>query len=143
VAAGKKKPVKSRPIRGGKEVSAMGWAEDAHGAVLLVKQKRGRKYWTLPGGKVFANESLEAGLRREIFEETGARATFASQMAVFDRPSKRTLTFLYRVSVRSIAKWKPQPREIEEVEYHSRMPRGASPSLKYFWNLLRPRAQTR
>jgi ADP-ribose pyrophosphatase YjhB (NUDIX family) len=121
----------------------MGWTEDPHGAVLLVKQKRGRKFWTLPGGKIFANESIDAGLKREIREETGARTLSANQMAIFDRPSKRTLTFLFRISIQPLGKWKPRPNEIELVEYHTRLPRDASPSLRYFWKLLRPRTQSR
>ena len=121
----------------------MGWTEDPHGAVLLVKQTRGRKFWTLPGGKVFANESVEAGLRREIHEETGARVVSATQMALFDRPTKRGITFLFRVAIHAPAKWKPQPREIAFVEYHTKLPRDASPSLKHFWKLLRPSALAR
>lgn len=116
----------------------MGWTEDAHGAVLLVKQARGRKFWTLPGGKVFANESIEAGLRREIREETGARVVSATQMALFDRPVKRSLAFLFRVSLHPGDKLKPRPREIRAVEYHARLPRDASPSLRHFWHMLRP-----
>jgi ADP-ribose pyrophosphatase YjhB (NUDIX family) len=138
VAEGKK-PIKRRGLRGGKEVSAMGWVEDAHGGVLLVKQRRGRKFWTLPGGKVFANESVEAGLRREIREETGARVLSAMQMALFDRPPKRNITFLFRVALEPVSKWKPAQREIALVEYHARLPRDASPSLRHFWKLLRPR----
>lgn len=138
-----KKPIKSRAVRGGKEVSAMGWTEDTHGAVLLVKQKRGRQFWTLPGGKVFANESVETGLKREIREETGAQVIAATQMALFDRPPKRTLTFLFRVAIRVDGNWKPQPQEIALVEYHAELPRHASPSLKYFWTLLRPRVPAR
>lgn len=121
----------------------MGWTEDAHGAVLLVKQIRGRKFWTLPGGKVFADESVEAGLKREIREETGARVTFASQMALFDRPDKRNITFLFRAGLNASDKLKPKPREIELVAYHAKLPRDASPSLKYFWKLLRPGASGR
>jgi ADP-ribose pyrophosphatase YjhB (NUDIX family) len=121
----------------------MGWAEDAHGAVLLVKQKRGRKFWTLPGGKIFANESIEIGLKREIREETGARTVFATQMALFDRPTKRSVTFLYRVSLQIGKEWKPTPGEIELVEYHTKLPRHSSPSLRYFWKLLRPGATPR
>ena len=121
----------------------MGWTEDAHGAVLLVKQLRGRKFWTLPGGKVFANESVENGLRREIREETGARVTFASQMALFDRPDKRNITFLFRATLNPADALKAKPREIDLVAYHTKLPRDASPSLKYFWKLLRPRATAR
>ncbi|HVE16449.1 MAG TPA: NUDIX hydrolase [Chthoniobacterales bacterium] len=136
---GKKPPVKRQPLRDGKEVSAMGWTEDVHGAVLLVKQKRGRKFWTLPGGKIHANEGVETGLKREIREETGARTISATQMALFDRPAKRNITFLYRVSLQTVKSWKPTPSEIASVEYHSKLPPDASPSLKYFWKLLRPR----
>lgn len=116
----------------------MGWTEDVHGAVLMVKQLRGRKLWTLPGGKVMAAESVEAGLKREINEETGARVSFAAQMALFDRPDKRNITFLFRVALRPGDALRPKPREIELVEFHTSLPRDASPSLRYFWKLLRP-----
>ncbi len=115
----------------------MGWTEDVHGAVLLVKQLRGRKLWTLPGGKVLPSESVEAGLKREIREETGARALSATQIALFDRPDKRNITFLYRVSLSPAETLRPQPREIEIIAYHARLPRDSSPSLKYFWKMLR------
>lgn len=115
----------------------MGWAEDVHGAVLLVKQQRGRKLWTLPGGKVAATEAVEAGLKREIREETGARTLAATQIALFDRPDKRNITFLFRVTLNPFDTLKPKPREIELVEYHANLPRDASPSLKYFWKHLR------
>jgi ADP-ribose pyrophosphatase YjhB (NUDIX family) len=137
VPSGKKVAVKKAALRGGKEVSAMGWIEDAHGAVLMVKQIRGRKFWTLPGGKVGAMESVEAGLKREILEETGARVTFARQMALFDRADKRNITFLFRVTLNPADVLKPRPREIAFVDYHTSLPRDASPSLKYFWKLLR------
>ncbi len=134
---GKKVAVKKAALRGGKEVSAMGWVEDAHGAVLMVKQLRGRKFWTLPGGKVGATESVEAGLKREILEETSAHVTFASQMALFDRPDKRNITFLFRVTLRPGDALKPKPREIEIVDFHTSLPRDCSPSLRHFWKLLR------
>jgi len=114
----------------------MGWIEDPHGAVLLVKQKRGQKLWTLPGGKVLATETVENGLLREIFEETGAKVVFSAQIAMFDRPEKRNLTFLYRAQL-SNDTLKPQAREIAAIEYRTVLPADSSPSLQYFWKLLR------
>lgn len=115
----------------------MGWVEDAHGAVLMVKQKRGRKLWTLPGGKILPTEAIEAGLKREILEETGARVLASTQVAIFDRPEKRNVTFLFRVQLREGVMFTPQPREIERVEFHDSLPRDCSPSLRHFWKMLR------
>lgn len=115
----------------------MGWIEDPHGAVLLVKQVRGRKLWTLPGGKIAAAERVDSGLRREIFEETGVRATVVAQIALFDRPQKRNITFLFRAILQEGRKFSPAAREIAAVEYRTSLPRNASPSLRHFWHLLR------
>jgi ADP-ribose pyrophosphatase len=115
----------------------MGWIEDPYGAVLLVKQVRGRKLWTLPGGKIAPTERVDTGLEREIFEETGVRASVVAQIALFDRPQKRNITFLFRAALRSNKKFSPPAREIAAVEYRTCLPRNASPSLRHFWQLLR------
>src|SRR4051812_18224152 len=77
-----------------REVSVMAWIEDAFGNFLMVRQAQGKKLWTLPGGKVKATETLEAGLRREIEEEIGGQVRTAFPAAIFDRPEKRNLTVL-------------------------------------------------
>src|SRR3954452_14628556 len=82
-----------------REVSVMAWIEDAYGNFLMVRQAQGKKLWTLPGGKVKATESLEAGLWREIEEEIGGQVRTAFPAAIFDRPEKRSLTVLYRVTL--------------------------------------------
>jgi ADP-ribose pyrophosphatase YjhB (NUDIX family) len=50
-------------------VSAVIMEEDN---ILLVEhRRRGRAYWTLPGGRLEEDETIEECLRREITEETG------------------------------------------------------------------------
>jgi 8-oxo-dGTP diphosphatase len=57
------------------------------GRVLLVE--RGREplkgYWSLPGGVLETGETLEAGLRREVREETGLEVKASRLFEVFER----------------------------------------------------------
>jgi ADP-ribose pyrophosphatase YjhB (NUDIX family) len=57
------------------------------GRVLIVKRRfeplAGR--WSLPGGTLEVGETLEAGVAREIFEETGLRIDVGPVVEVFDR----------------------------------------------------------
>lgn len=59
---------KSLPV----ELTTLCWIENQKGEVLL--QERTKKDWpgyTFPGGHVLAGESLIAGVKREVLEETG------------------------------------------------------------------------
>lgn len=57
------------------------------GRVLLVE--RGREplkgYWSLPGGVLETGETLQAGLRREVREETGLEVVVSRLFEVFER----------------------------------------------------------
>lgn len=57
------------------------------GRVLLVE--RGREplkgYWSLPGGVLETGETIEAGLRREVREETGLEVKVSRLFEVFER----------------------------------------------------------
>lgn len=115
----------------------MAWVEDAFGNVLMIRQKRGRGLWSLPGGKVRARESLAGALSREILEETGLRTLSAQPVEYYDRHKKANLTVLFRVTLRQ-AKARPiRDKEIAEVGFRSDLPKTATPSLAFFWKRLR------
>ncbi|HEV7404306.1 MAG TPA: NUDIX hydrolase [Chthoniobacteraceae bacterium] len=118
-----------------REVSVMAWIEDAYGNFLMVRQAQGKKLWTLPGGKVKATETLEAGLFREIEEEIGGQVRTAYPTAIFDRPEKRNLTVLYRVSLIRQRFRIGNTREIATIEFKARRPTRSSPSAIYFCRL--------
>jgi len=116
-----------------KEVSVMAWIEDPFGKVLLVKQTRGRKLWSFPGGKVGAHESLQDALRREIKEETGLVVDVAAPIDIYDRPAKGTLAVLFRVILKENIVVRLRKGEIEKYALRRTAPGASTPSLAYFW----------
>ena len=48
--------------RMGKALSVMAWIENGTGKILLVRQTKDKRPWTLPGGKVRAHEALSSAL---------------------------------------------------------------------------------
>jgi ADP-ribose pyrophosphatase YjhB (NUDIX family) len=117
-----------------KEVSVMAWVEDAYGNVLLVRQARGKKLWTLPGGKVRPSEPLLSALRREVAEETGLTITHAAPVDVYDRPKKRNITLLYRVLLKPARFKSIRTPEISSIAFKPKLPTNASPSALFFWD---------
>ncbi len=113
----------------------MAWIEDECGNFLMVRQAQGKRLWTLPGGKVKAVEKLDAALRRELLEEIGERIRAARPIGIFDRPEKRNLTVLYRVSLIGRRLRSSRNDEISAVEFKARPPANRSPSAGFFWKL--------
>ena len=62
-------------------VAAAGYVEDRNGNLLLVKTHH--RGWDTPGGQVENGESVEDGLLREIFEESGITATVRCLVGVY------------------------------------------------------------
>jgi len=44
--------------------------------ILLITEKHSPNLWKIPGGRVNFNEDIPTGVLREVFEETGIKATF-------------------------------------------------------------------
>lgn len=69
--------------------------------LLLIKRggKPFRGKWALPGGFVQPDESLDAGARRELQEETGLSGVFLEQLYTFGEPGRdpreRVITVAY------------------------------------------------
>jgi len=70
------------------EAAAIGWpAPLEHVGVVLVKRlfEPLAAQWSLPGGTLEVGETLEAGVAREIAEETGLTVDVGPIVEVFDR----------------------------------------------------------
>ena len=54
--------------------------------VLLVKRRNEpfKDYWALVGGALYNNESIEDGIKREIFEKSGLEDVKLHEVGVFD-----------------------------------------------------------
>ncbi|MEX1009841.1 MAG: NUDIX hydrolase [Chthoniobacterales bacterium] len=115
-----------------KRLSVMAWIEDAYGGVVLVKQAKGSRRWTLPGGKVKPGEALINALRREVREEIGMQIATAAPLDILDRPRAAAVTILYRVLLKP-GVMKPRLREIEKIGIRRRLPKDTSETAVYFW----------
>lgn len=52
--------------------------------------------WSLPGGRLEQGESDEAGVRREVLEETGLRVEVGRLAGTVDRPGPGGVTYVIR-----------------------------------------------
>ncbi|HVJ58570.1 MAG TPA: NUDIX hydrolase [Terrimicrobiaceae bacterium] len=129
-------------FKASKEVSVMAWIENQFGDVLLLKQVRGNKSWTLPGGKVRSRETIEDALRREVDEEIGLKIQPVAFLDLFDRSEKAVITFLYSARVKGHhGVMSPKRREVAAAKFSSSLPTDATPSLRFFWKRLREGTQ--
>jgi 8-oxo-dGTP diphosphatase len=82
-------------------VGAMALIQDDQGRLLVVEHTYRREVpWGLPGGWLKHAESPEAGLAREVLEETGYRVRVQSLLAA-DFWGSHQFDLLYRASIES------------------------------------------
>ena len=131
------KPRYIKPVSA-KEVSVLAWIEDAFGNVLLIRQASGKQLWSLPGGKVRSTEGIRQALRREVKEEIGLTVVSERIIDLFDRPDRASLAVLFQVTLRK-GRLKLGETEIQDAAFVDKLPRNATPSVRYFWRRHAPR----
>jgi len=131
------KPRLVKPVSA-KEVSVLAWIEDAFGNVLLIQQTAGKQLWSLPGGKVRSTEGIRSALHREVKEEIGLTVVSERIIDLFDRPEKAGLAVLFQVTLRKGHLKLGEP-EIQDAAFADKLPRNATPSVRYFWRRHFPR----
>jgi phosphoglycolate phosphatase-like HAD superfamily hydrolase/8-oxo-dGTP pyrophosphatase MutT (NUDIX family) len=70
--------------RGGPVATVGALIHDGHGRVLLVRTRKWRGKWGIPGGKIHRGEPAVAALRREVMEETGLEIADIQMVLVQD-----------------------------------------------------------
>lgn len=67
-----------------------------NGNILVMhRDKQGSQYFTLVGGKVNDNETIEQGLVREVYEETGMTVTAAQLVFYEPHPAPYNEQYIY------------------------------------------------
>jgi ADP-ribose pyrophosphatase YjhB (NUDIX family) len=77
-------PVTRQPDRLASSVSAAIFDDTGK---LLLMHRSDNDFWGLPGGKVEIGESVEAAIRREVFEETGLEVSVLQLIGVYSDPA--------------------------------------------------------
>jgi 8-oxo-dGTP diphosphatase len=81
-------------------VSVAGVITDDYGRALLIK-RRDTRHWEPPGGVLELNESIQAGLCREVREETGLAIQPVALTGVYKNMSRGIIALVFRCSVLS------------------------------------------
>lgn len=78
---------------------------DASGRILLIKRGHppGEGLWSIPGGRLEPGESDDAGLRREVMEETGLHVEVGRLAGTVDRPGPGGVTYVIRDYLATVA----------------------------------------
>jgi ADP-ribose pyrophosphatase YjhB (NUDIX family) len=69
--------------------------------LLVEHRKRGQRYWVLPGGRLQGNETLDAGLRRELREELALEARVGRLLIVCETlaPDRHVVNLIFQAEI--------------------------------------------
>lgn len=115
-----------------RRITAIVACTDASGRVLLVRQIGGpyAGAWLLPGGGVDEGESVEAGLRREMREETGCDIDDVRAVASYE-VDERTQDFKALVHLfRATARGETRAEDGSAIRWASPADAGYHPALR-------------
>lgn len=79
-------------------VSVAGVITDDDGRALLIR-RRDTLHWEAPGGVLELNEPIEAGLRREVREETGLTVEPVALTGVYKNMARGIIALVFRCAV--------------------------------------------
>ncbi|GAA3682701.1 hypothetical protein GCM10022224_053950 [Nonomuraea antimicrobica] len=65
--------------------------------------------WSIPGGRLEPGETDEAGVRREVLEETGLRVAVGRLAGTVDRPGPGGVTYVIRDYLATVTDGVPAP----------------------------------
>jgi 8-oxo-dGTP diphosphatase len=84
-------------------IAAIFTIENDEISVLLIKRKKEpfKGKWILTGGAIYNDETIDQGLKREIFEKTGLQDLYFEQFGVFSDPYRSP--FMRMVAISYIA----------------------------------------
>lgn len=101
------------------------------GAILLVKEEHadGTPFWTLPGGGVDADESLQEALRRELREELQCAVTAGERIGrMWYRHSTQPATVTRYAVFEGSVKSSPEPNPDQGVQSYRWVKNGSVPA---------------
>ena len=76
-------------------VSVAGVIVDEEGRALII-QRRDNGHWEPPGGVLEHGETIEDGLRREVFEETGIKVTPGPVTGIYQNMERHIVALVFR-----------------------------------------------
>jgi 8-oxo-dGTP diphosphatase len=78
-------------------VSVAGVIVDDEGRALII-QRRDNGHWEPPGGILEHGETIEDGLRREVFEETGLKVDRGTLTGIYQNMQRDIVALVFRCS---------------------------------------------